>query len=140
MVDTTIIENALSDIGNLSLVIFGFSVTLFTVIYSFIYMKKEQAVEYGEIIKKGNPSPFVLTRHRNAINVIYDYKKCNKHLIFIIFMNITMYLSSIFLTYYIIQEKELCTIILGGISIIMILYIITILIITIKDYRYITKI
>lgn len=44
------LDSILSDIGNFALVIFGFTATLFTVLYSFILGRREQLKEVSDRI------------------------------------------------------------------------------------------
>ena len=57
MIKMDILNNLLSDIGNFSLVVFGFTATLFTVIYSFIINKRENLKEISDKIKNGQIDP-----------------------------------------------------------------------------------
>lgn len=54
----SILNNILGDIGNFSLVIFGFTATLFTVIYSFTINKRENLKEISDKIKNGEANPY----------------------------------------------------------------------------------
>ncbi|MBN2348624.1 MAG: hypothetical protein JXJ22_07305 [Bacteroidales bacterium] len=135
-------NSVLSDIGNLVLVIFGFSVTLFTVIYSFIIGKREQLKEYSDKIKAGNKDLLILQRQSNAIKFIDKFRSFNKHLIFTVFVDLTIYIGCIISKYLVrkIEFKEIITWIIGSISALIIIYVVIMLIITVKDYLKITKI
>ena len=102
-------NNILGDIGNFVLVIFGFSVTLFTVLYSFIIGKRELLKEYSDKIKQGDQDILIHQRHSNAKKFIARFKKFNNHLIFTIFIDLIIYLTCIIMKYFINDQtiKEL---------------------------------
>lgn len=137
-----IINNILSDIGNFVLVIFGFTVTLFTVLYSFILGKREQLKEYSERIKKGEIDPLLHQRESFAKNIIVRLKGLNNHLICIISVSFLMYLFSIVIKYLVEESylKKDLLIALGIISLLLVLYVAIMLFLTIKDYVKNTKI
>jgi len=134
-------NNILADIGNFVLVIFGFSVTLFTVLYSFILSKKEQLIEYSDKIKKGNEDFIVNRRESNAKKIIDRLKKINNHLIIIIFVDFIIYVFCMGTKYIInsLNLKEPITIALGFTALVMAIYVFGMLIITVSDYLKITK-
>ena len=101
-----IYKEILSDIGNFSLVIFGFSVSLFTVIYSFIINKREYLKEYSDKIKSGNTDPLFFQKQNNAILYITTMKKLNIFLIISIFISLGIYICSI-ITKYFVSDKIL---------------------------------
>lgn len=135
-------NSVLSDIGNLVLVIFGFSVTLFTVLYSFIIAKREQLIEYSDKIKNGNKDLLILQRQSNAIKFIEKFRTFNRHLIITVFVDLFIYIACMIFKYLVsdLCIKEKATWILGIIASLIIGYVSIMLIITIKDYLKITKI
>ncbi len=135
-------NSILGDIGNFVLVVFGFSVTLFTVLYSFIIGKREQLKEYSDKIKNGNQDPQVNQRHSNAQKFIDRFKKFNAYLVLTIFIDLVVYITCIAIKYFIdnIVVKEWSTIIIGGFAILIVVYVSIMLTITVKDYLRITKI
>lgn len=142
MTNMDLINNILSDLGNFVLVVFGFSVTLFTVLYSFVIGKRELLIEYSEKMKRGSTDPIIAQRRSNAQKVIAKFKTFNLYLIVAIFADLIIYLFCILTKYFVkcICIKEYITIGLGGFSLIIFLYISVMLIVTIKDYFEITKI
>jgi hypothetical protein len=136
-----LLNNLLGDIGNFVLVIFGFSVTLFTVLYSFIINKRERLKEFSDIIKDGASDPLVYQRHSNATSIIRNLKGFNRHLIVGIFVDLFIYLCCMISKYLISSEaiKEIMTICIGGITIMILIYVASMLIITVKDYLTHTK-
>lgn len=135
-------NSILGDIGNFVLVIFGFSVTLFTVLYSFILGRREQLKEYSDKIKIGDKNPLIHQRHSNAKKFIHRFKKFNTHLIFTIFVDLFIYFACISVKYFIdnMRIKEISTMILGLLAFLIIIYVALMLTLTVKDYSRITKI
>jgi hypothetical protein len=136
------LNNILSDIGNFSLVIFGFTATLFTVIYSFIINKRESLKEISDKIKNGEINPILSQRKSNALKYINTMKRINYHLIISLFSSLFLYIISIIFKYI---SFETCTkkygvIIIGILSFGILIQILYILITTIKKYLKETKI
>jgi len=136
-----ILLDILGDIGNFSLVIFGFSATLFTVLYSFILNKREILKELSNKIKGGKIDPLLSQRKSNAILYIYKMKKMNFHLIVSLFLSLTVYVASIIVKYFIHKQetKEAFVMVLSICSLLIIVYIISMLIKTIESYVKSTK-
>jgi hypothetical protein len=122
--------------------VFGFSVTLFTVLYSFILNKREQLVEYSDRIKKGEPDPLIYQRHTNATKFIKNFKKFNLHLIIAIIIDLIVYLFCMGTKYLITDEdfKLKTTYLIGLVTIGIVVYVSVMLIVTINNYVKITKI
>jgi len=135
-------NDILSDISNFVLVVFGFSMTLFTVLYSLIMGKREVLIEYAEEIKNGSEDVRLHQRHANAKRFIHSFKNFNNHLIRTVFINFIVYLLSMTLKYTVcdVTIKKYCTLALGTIAIIIIGYVAVVLIITIDKYKKATKI
>lgn len=135
-------NSLLGDIGNFVLVVFGFSVTLFTVLYSFILSKREQLKEFSDKIKNGSQDPLIHQRHSNAKKFIERFKRFNNHLIVTIFVDLIVYTSCMFIKYFIsnIEVKETSTLLMGIFAIFIIIYVAVMLTLTVKDYLRITKI
>jgi hypothetical protein len=136
-----LINNVTSDIGNFVLVIFGFSITLFTVLYSFILSKKEQLIEYSNKIKNGSADLTIKIRESRSKSIIAKLKNFNRHLIFTIFVDLIIYILCIICKYLLIsiEFKKNFAIALGISGILMVLYVFAMLIITVRDYLKITK-
>lgn len=137
-----LLNNLLGDIGNFVLVVFGFSVTLFTVLYSFILNKREQLKEYNDKIKEGTKDALIFQREKGALVFIKNMKRFNKHLIVAIFIDLIVYLCCMFSKYFITDEniKRNLTWTLGIATIIIVIYVSVMLVITVRDYIKITKI
>jgi hypothetical protein len=138
----TILNEILSDITNFSLVIFGFSATLFTVIYSFILNKREYLKELSDLIKNGNSDPLVSQRKTHTIQYITTMKKLNFQLIISLCLSLFIFSICIFSKYIKftdVTNKYFVYFILL-ITIILFLQIINLIYNTIKRYLSETKI
>lgn len=139
-----IINSALSDVGNFVLVVFGFTITLFTVLYSFILNKRELLNEISDSIKRGTgtPDPLLHQRSTNAKRIITRLKRLNCHLIAIIITTFVVYVLCMSAKYLIdeFNYKTILIIIVGVIAIIVVIYVFIMLILTIKDYIKNTRI
>ncbi|TVZ22802.1 hypothetical protein JM84_1714 [Dokdonia sp. Hel_I_63] len=131
-----IINDILSDIANISLVVFGFTATLFTVLYSFIINKRENLKEFNDRIKGGEVNPILGQRKSNAIKYISNLRQTNLHLICSIFFSLLIYTSSIIVKYLSdeLSFKFYASIIIFVLAIILIIHIVYLLIKTIKNY------
>ncbi len=136
------LNSILSDIGNFALVIFGFSVTLFTVLYSFVLTKKEQLIEYSDKIKKNEQDPLLFKRYSNIIKQIASLKRLNFHLIIEISTNFVLYFICLLVKYMTIKDclKSDFTFIIALITFLIAIYVIVLLVITFRDYNRSTKI
>lgn len=131
-----LMNSLLSDIGNFVLVIFGFTVTLFTVLYSFILSKREQLKEYSDRIKNGDKDPVLYQRSAFAKSIINRLKRLNSHLIGIISISFISYFLSLIIKYSIdnTHTKEYFVIGIGFITFLLVVYVAGMLFVTIKDY------
>lgn len=79
--DITKINSLLNDIWNFQLVIFGLSVTLFTLLYSFIIVKREELKNISNQIKSSQSQPLTFQKESFAKNYIIKLKKINQKLL-----------------------------------------------------------
>lgn len=135
-------NNIIQEICNFQLVIFGISVTLFTVLYSFILNKRDELKVYSEQIKSGTANPITVQRSEFAKSNINRLRKINNHLKFIITISFGTYLFAWIVQQikFLSQWKYIFNIIIGFAAIVTILYIITILWIVFRQYNKDTKI
>ena len=143
MLNSTIIESILSDICNFQLVVFGFSISIFTLLFSLIMNKRDQLKIYSDYFKNGNSSPEIDQKSSFSISYISRLKKINKYLIIQIFFSFFLYLLSWFnlriVNVYCLKLTLFYIIVL--LSFIIILFIIHFLIFTLlKEYYSSTKI
>jgi magnesium-transporting ATPase (P-type) len=87
----------LSDITNVSLVILGICITIFTVVYSFVINKKDEVTEILNKSKIGTVSLDEKQKYIFAKRIIDRYKKLNTNLIYLCIFSSASFLSSIFL-------------------------------------------
>lgn len=85
----------LSDIINFQLVVFGFSATLFTVLYAFMLSEKEKLVEISKRIKIGNIDPLLMRQESRSLKVLSKFRSINNAVIFILFGSLVTYILSI---------------------------------------------
>ena len=77
------INDILSDLWNFHLVLIGISLSIFTLLYSFILNKRDELKAISEQIKNGNKSPILVQKERFAIKYISRLKKINTNCLFI---------------------------------------------------------
>jgi hypothetical protein len=137
-----ILNDILGDITNFTLVIFGFSATLFTVIYSFILNKREYLKELSDLIKNGNSDPLVSQRISNTIQYISSMKKLNFQLIIGLCLSLLIFSICILIKYYQFSEKtkEFLIYFILSLTIILFFQIVYLIYGTIKRYLKETKI
>jgi hypothetical protein len=82
--DITKINSLLNDVWNFQLVIFGLSVTLFTLLYSFIIVKREELKNISNQIKSNQSQPSTFQKESFAKNYIIKLKKINQKLLILI--------------------------------------------------------
>lgn len=143
MLNSTIIESILSDICNFQLVVFGFSISIFTLLFSLIMNKRDQLKIYSDYFKNGNSSPEINQKIAFSVSYISRLKKINKSLVIQIFLSFFLYLLSWFnlriVNAYYLKLTLFYIVVL--LSFIIILFIIYFLIFTLlKEYYSSTKI
>lgn len=77
------INDILSDLWNFHLVLIGISLSIFTLLYSFILTKRDELKTISEQIKNGDKSPTLLQKERFAIRYISRLKKFNTNCLYI---------------------------------------------------------
>jgi len=89
-------SNILNDITNFFLVILGIAMTLFTVIYSFIFNKKEELIKLNEDIVLGKSSPHLEQKKHFNLVYIKIFIKWNYQLISIGILSLILFLICFF--------------------------------------------
>ena len=79
------------DISSFNLAIFGIGITIFTVIYSFIYNKKEYMNEIADVIISGKACPETKAKYKIAENYVQKQKKANKAIAIISIASLLIY-------------------------------------------------
>jgi len=73
----------LFDLWNFHLVLIGVSLSIFTLLYSFILNKRDELRVISEQIKSGDKNPTLVQKERFAIKYIYRLKKINTNCLLI---------------------------------------------------------
>lgn len=83
--------NILNDISNFFLVVLGITITLFTVIYSFIVNRKEELTKINEEINFGKSTPAL--QQKKHFNLIYikKYITWNRHLLILAIISLIIF-------------------------------------------------
>ncbi len=87
-------NSTLSDISNINLVILGISITIFTVVYSFIVNKKQELKELTAKINITGGSPKESQIQHFILKYIRRYTELNKEFIRISIFSFTIFLAS----------------------------------------------
>jgi len=66
--DISFINNCLSDLWSFHLVLIGISLSIFTLLYSFILNKRDELKSISEQIKSSGKNPSIEQKERFAIN------------------------------------------------------------------------
>lgn len=90
-------DSIIKDICNFQLSIFGISITLFTVLYSFILNKRDELRSYNEQIKTGTANPIITQKYNFAKSYIKKVKEVNRHLKRLVIISLLCYLISCFI-------------------------------------------
>lgn len=130
-------NDILNDICNFQLVIFGISVTIFTVLYSFIIAKRDDIKIVNEQIKLGNDSPTIKQKIAFSISYINQWRKVNFHVKIIIVTSFIIYIISLITKNICVDTtlKNWLLLILVGFSGVVFLYISYLLFVIFKDYE-----
>lgn len=90
------INNILNDLWNLHLVLFGASLSIFTLLYSLIVSKRDELKYISDQLKNGGSNP-ILSQRESFINLyIRRLKTANKHVALILFVTFIMFISAWF--------------------------------------------
>ncbi len=123
----------LSDVTNVSLVILGICITIFTVVYSFILNKKSEATS---ILNKSKTEQVSINERQQYIftkTIIGRYKKLNRNLINLCVFSSISFTSSILLNRIFFNECSQATIIFfWSVLVLMIITIVYFVVIFIK--------
>jgi hypothetical protein len=120
------INNFLLDLWNFHLVLIGVSLSIFTLLYSFILNKRYELKSISEQIKSGDNSPVLVQKERFAIKYILHLKKINANCI-CIFIISTLLCSGSWLTLRVVYNfsiKQLSIIIIGILTIFLCIYVV----------------
>lgn len=140
-----IYKDLLSDISDFAIVVFGFCISLYTLLYSFILNKTDLLQDIAEEVKLGNLVVNKTQKETNYIRYIKRMRQINSYYIKCIWFSLIIYFLSLLVKY---TEKILIEIklddivyiintayILLSFAFILIIYIVLILINSIKIYN-----
>jgi hypothetical protein len=128
MMSSTEIEKALNIIFGFEFGVFGITITLFTVIYSFMLNKRGELLIFNDIFKrKKTESPILNQKISFARSYIKKSKKLNLHLMILAVISLTISMSTYFLILFSIND---CTVyVMLTFTFITLIYILTLLIV-----------
>ncbi|MCU0352043.1 MAG: hypothetical protein MUF43_14645 [Flavobacterium sp.] len=131
----------ISDVSNFNLGIFGISITVFTVLYAFILSRKDSLRDLNDIIKAGNDSPFLVQRVSFFSAHTKKWKELNNHLRNIILLSILFFFIGMVIKYIPMNcTTKFIAISIICLTIILSIYISTVLFLVFKNYNRTTKI
>ncbi len=87
------LQNILSELTNTNLVILGISITIFTVVYSFLVNKKMDLNKLTNKINNNQSNPFDNQQKYFALNYIKQFSKINEKLIHLIIASFLLFIS-----------------------------------------------
>lgn len=87
------LQNILGELTNVNLVILGISVTIFTVVYSFLLNKKNELHNITNKINQNTLNPFDNQQKYFALNYIKQFSKINRKLLHLIIASFILFLS-----------------------------------------------
>lgn len=99
-------KDMLSDISNFAIVVFGFCISLYTLIYSFLLSKIDQLNELSENIKAGELIINKTQKETNYKNYILRMKKINSYNIYCLWVSLIIYLLALIIKYLKFEEIQ----------------------------------
>ena len=133
------INKLFGDLSDFHLVLFGVSLTIFTLLYSFILSKREELKSISELVKTGDKSPILAQKESFAKKYITRFKTANQQTIYIILITFILFLSSwlseTIISNNCIQTKTVIIYIISGLTILIIFYSIYIFVKILKHYK-----
>lgn len=133
------IQNILSELTNVNLVILGISITIFTVIYSFLVNKRGDLYKITSRINNSESNPFDNQQKYFALNYIKQFTSINKKLLQLIIFSFALFLSLFVFNRFLLdtfQEiKELLFYLFCGLSLFVLFYFIYVFCDLIKKYK-----
>jgi hypothetical protein len=120
-------NNILNDLWDFHLVLIGISLSIFTLLYSFILSKRDDLKAISEQIKNDGKTPILAQREKFAVNYILRLKRINQNCI-CIFIVSTFLCCCSWITLRLINDfhtalKQWIIIIIGILTIILCLYV-----------------
>lgn len=133
------LQNILGELTNANLVILGISITIFTVIYSFLANKKIDLNKLTNKINQSQSNPFDNQQKYFALKYIKQFSKTNEKFLHLIFASFALFLSIFIFNRFLIDTfqkfKELIFYIFCSLTFIVLLYFVYVFIDLIKKYK-----
>jgi cell division protein FtsL len=87
------LQNILGELTNANLVVLGLSISIFTVIYSFLVNKKNDLNKLTEKINNNQVNPFDNQQRYFALKYIKQFSKVNEKLLYIILATTVLFIA-----------------------------------------------
>lgn len=138
------LNEILSDLWNINLILLGVSLTIFTLLYSFILSKRDELRGISEQLKIGSNSMVLSQKESFAIIYISKLKSANNHAAIIILVTFMLFLFA-WISLRIIPDsninfKQFSVYLTGALTVVILIYSILIFVKIYKQYRFDTKI
>lgn len=133
------LQNILGELTNANLVILGISITIFTVVYSFLANKKMDLNKLTNKISNNQANPFDNQQKYFALNYIKQFSKINEKLLHLIIASFVLFLTIFIFNRFLLdtfQEfKELFLYLFFGLTALALIYFVYVFIDLIKKYK-----
>jgi hypothetical protein len=137
--DKTNIQTILSELTNVNLVILGISITIFTVIYSFLVNKRGDLNNITSRINNSKSNPFDNQQRYFALNYIKQFTSVNKKLLHLIILSFVLFISLFVFNRFLLDTfqkiKELIFYLFSGLTVFVLFYFIYVFYDLIKKYK-----
>lgn len=133
------LQNILGELTNANLVILGISITIFTVVYSFLVNKKMDLNNLTNKISNSQSNPFDNQQKYFALNYIKQFSKINEKLIHLIIASFVLFTSIFIFNRFLLDTfqkfKELLLYVFFGLTALALFYFVYVFIDLIKKYK-----
>lgn len=86
------LQNILSELTNINLVILGISITIFTVVYSFIVNKRNDLERISDKLSQQNNNPFIVKQRHFTLKYIKQFSSINSKFLYLIISSSLIFL------------------------------------------------
>ena len=133
------LQNILGELTNANLVILGISITIFTVVYSFLVNKKMDLNKLTNKISNSQSNPFDNQQKYFALNYIRQFSKINEKLIHLIIASFVLFISIFIFNRFLLDTfqkfKELLLYVFSGLTTLALCYFVYVFVDLIKKYK-----
>jgi hypothetical protein len=120
------VQNILSELTNINLVILGISITIFTVIYSFIVTKRNDLENISDKLATQDSNPFIIKQKHFTLKYIKQFSSINTKLLQMIVCSFILFVFLFSFNRFLLDTfqnlKELFCYSFAGLTAIVILY------------------